>query len=249
VVDNINLRNINTNIYNNIMNINSNIIEKKVIKKDISNNLLGGIYKPNFYIKNINLDYNNIRFELFKNHNNLLLSIRNIICDIDEYIDKIINNKIDNNIINNLKNIYDGINNLYNFSKLYDNNIIKNIDYKCKNIDKLESYNLLNYCNNYLLYDDKEYCIDYYKEKLDFIHYRYISDYDKIISKLKNNKFYLNDNKILNDYELYISSLIGDIISCSININEREKFGYFIKIILNDYDYSLFRNSFLDINI
>ena len=244
IVDNLNLRNIKTNIYNNIMNINSNIVEKIVIINDISNNnnLSGGIYKPNFYIKNINLDYNNIRFELFKNHNNLLLSIRNIICDMDEYIDKIINNKINKDIKKNLRKIYDGINDLYSFTKLYDYNIIIDIDYKCKKIDKLELYNLLDYCNN-LLYDDEEYCIDYYKKKLDFIHYRYISDYDKIISKLKNNKFYLNDNKILDNYELYISSLLGDIIRCSININEREKFGYFIKIILNDYDYSLFRNS------
>jgi len=228
------------------MNIDTNIIKKEIIKT-IKPDISGGEYIPNnnFFIRNIKLDYNNIRFNFFKIHNSLLKTLSNLSCNSKKYIKIIIDNKIDNNFKQILKRLYIELNNLYEFCKIYDFNIIKNIDYECKNLSKNEINNIYDFCRNYINYDDiDKNLIDYYKTKLGFIHYRYITEYDNIIKILKNNPFYLDNNKILTDNELYISSLISDMIISTTNIIKREKYGYLLKIILNDYDYSLFRNCF-----
>jgi len=222
---------IKINMYNNINNLKTSLLYKKIM------NLSGGdndFIKNKFSLVNTNLDYNLIRFELFKVTEKLYRSIIDLKYFANKNINKIINNKINNKMKMILKDFYDNFDELYNFCKLYDYNIIKNIDFSYKNITKFEIDNVIK------LFDS--YDVDSYKNCLDSIHRNYITIYDEIIDKLKNNKFYLDHKKILNDNELYFSSLLSYIFDCSIEIEERENIGYLFKIILNEYDYSIVRN-------
>lgn len=233
-----------SNIYNNIINMDTYIVKKEVIKtkkKKLKTDISGGEYisKKQFFIKNINLDYNIIRYELFRVTQNLYRSLIDLRFFAKSFIDKIINNNIDNDIKIILKRFYFELDDFYNFCKLYNFDIIKNIDFSYKNITKFEIDNVIK------LFDS--YDVNSYKRHLDSLHRNYISEYDHIIDKLINNKFYLDHNKKLNKYELYISSLLSYIFDCGIEIEDREDIGYLFKIILNDYDYSLFRNVFANL--
>ena len=212
----------------------TNILKKEVIKINKS----GGEYisKKQFYIKNIDIDYSYIRFELFKITENLYNTLKKLISNRKSYINKIIKFDIDNNndIKKYIKNIYNDLESIYNYCKIYNYDIIKNIDYKCKKISVYEKENLKIMFNNYDITD--------YKECIDSIYDNYILEYDDIIDKLTNNKFYLDNKKELNNYEIYVSSLLSYILNCSIEIDDREEIGYLLKLILNDYDYSLLRN-------
>ena len=187
------------------------------------------------------LDYNKIRFKLYYILENLYMSISDLLYNYDYLFNNIINNKLDDLI--HIKKLYENINNLYHFCKIYNYDIIKNINYKCDNINDYEIKNFLKLKPKYINID-KKYYIDYYKEPLELFNNRFINNYDNIYNKLKYNKFYLDEIKILSDYEIYICSLIGDVLNCSIDLDDREKINNLLKIILNNYDYSLFRNSF-----
>ena len=71
-----------------------------------------------------------------------------------------------------------------------------------------------------------------------------MSDYEKYYEeKIKNKKIYNNENELLNNSELLFSCILGYIFNGDLYIDNREKFGYIIKVLLDDYNYKLFRNT------
>jgi hypothetical protein len=231
-----------------------------IIKKQIlggnniyeKNNLLTNNYKKNDYltfdnfkIKKYSIYYNmdiiNLKIEFIT----LLMLLHYNMYDIFSNVNNILENHNNVNNIENknllfIKKIYNAIYEIHKFTEKYNYEDLKKIDYK--NITNKEYEFIKNNLN-----DD----INGYKNEFELFKYNCFDDYEEKLNALKNNKFYSNPNYILSNNELKSSIIFNYIINKIFEINERENFGYLIKVILNEYDYNLFRNClsiFYDVN-
>ncbi len=164
---------------------------------------------------------------ILKNKKNILINYNNI-------------NNIENKNLIFIKKIYNIMHKLYEFTEKYNYEDLNKIDYK--NITDTEYKFIKNNLNDNIIG---------YSHENELFKYHCLDDYIKIYDTLKTNKFYSNPNYNLSDNELKSSVLINYSINMIFDIDERENFGYLVKIILNDYDYGLFRNClaiFYDVN-
>ena len=235
-----------------------------IVKKQI----IGGnnIYKNNLLISNNNkkndfLILNNIKINKYNIKYNmdiidfklkftsLLMSLYSNVGNIFRFGDDILINhdninNIENKNLSYIKNLYIDIQHVYDITNEYQHEDLKKINYM--NITDKE----YEYIKNKLDNNTDEYIknkldndIDDYKCMTYLFYHNCLKYYNEKYETLKNNKFYSNPNYTLTENEIKSSIIFNYIINKIFEIDEREKFGYLIKIILNEYDYNLFRNA------
>jgi hypothetical protein len=131
-----------------------------------------------------------------------------------------------------INNFYNYINILHIFCNKYNYDDLIKIDFDCKTINEME----INFINNkhatYSCFN-----VDNYKKELYFFKSRCIKGINNEIKQLKqNNNIKLIENDIL------FSLIFYYIIDSEITIDERENFGYVIKLLLDEKEHKLVRN-------
>jgi hypothetical protein len=233
-------------MFNLINNENTFIIKKEIIGGN--NNLLtiNNINKKNDYLilsniktKKYLIKYNMdiIKFDLAS----ILIILKSRFNNLmrQQYNENILLNcnnvdNINNENLISIKHLYEIIPKIYEFTNKYNYENLKNINYKCHVITNEENIYIKEKLNG---------DIYSYKNELELFERNCINHCDEIFNKYKNSKFYSNPNYILSDNEILSSMIIHFVIEKLFDVDEREKFGYLIKIILNEYDYNLFRNA------
>ena len=242
--NNIEHNNIKNNIFNKINELDTIILKKEVIKKGgnlIKINKINEINlnKKKYIFKCCNMNYDKLRFELYEILNDLLVNVLIIVDDNSFYKDLKKNNFQES--INFFNDFYITINKLHDFSKKYNLNILKYIDYNCINLCKDE----INYINNYIDEDDNyEDNLQNYKDDILKIKTNLIDNIDKIKLDLLQSKFYYDSNYKLTTDEFNYTILLYYVVDSACELSQREKLGYVLKMLLNDYEYKLFRNAF-----
>jgi hypothetical protein len=176
---------------------------------------------------NFKLEFITILIDLEKNIFNI-----NICGDILSNFNNI--NNISTKTLLLLHNFYSNIEKLYILTNTYTFDDFKNINYKCINLNTKEHEYITNNLNNN---------IRKYNDEFSFFEHNCINRFDKLINDYNNSKFYGNTKHKITNSEIMSSIILNYIFETTINITERETFGYLIKVILNEYDYSLCRNA------
>jgi hypothetical protein len=178
------------------------------------------------------MDYTNLRLEL----SIVLKNLRTSMGYIKGHTKKIFKNH--NKINNNIRNIevinyfYHRINDLHKFSNKYMLSDIVKIDFECVNLSDDEK----NFINKNMLVDNT-YNIERYKEELHLFNRWFIDGINEDIEKIKSII-------TLTEHEILFSLMWYYLINLMVSLDEREKFGYVMKLILNNYEYKLVKNIF-----
>jgi hypothetical protein len=263
---NIKQNNIKQNIFAEIDKINTTIIKKEVIMnggEDFVQTILNetSLKTKKYILKCSLMDYNKIRFELFEILTDLSTYFEMIINDNTIYKDLKKNNF--NKYIDFFKNIHQCIQKYYNFLKKYCIGDLKCIDFNCSilNIDEI-NYFTTNDDNddnddnnkiddNVIIDNDnhKKYKIHFDNEKKNYIEYIYqindifIKKIDEIKHKLNHSTFYFDPKYKLTSDEFNFTVLLYYSISSACEVDQRERLGYVLKMLLSDNDWKLFRNA------
>lgn len=187
------------------------------------------------------MDYKNVRLEMYKSIGLLMWNL-DFISEKSLILYKQLNNikKLSTENIELIKKIYENISNTYNFTKKYNLNNIKCIVYNFKKEDlSKEEISFLFDDEQNIDNCDFETYIDFFDSfKNDFL--KNLDYYFEIIS---TSKFYSDHNFILTDNDKLFTGILGFLFRITIEIQERKRVGYILKMILNPYDYNLFRNA------
>lgn len=175
------------------------------------------------------MDYKQIRNEIYNFIKTLSCNIQ-CIADESKKIYKEIKNDdtITIDTINLIDNFMMNIKELHEFCNKYDVDVLKCIDYKCTDITEIEKK----------LFED-EYEYELYVEQLIDFKNMFIDHLDENIEKLNKSSISLSKSEFM--YSLMLSYMN----SISIEEDDRERFGYIIKMILDEYEYKLYRNALL----
>jgi hypothetical protein len=241
--NNIQHNNIKKNIFTEIDKLNTIIIKKDVVIKggSLTQTILNktNLKNKKYIIVCSYMNYTKLRLELYDIINSLSNDIDYIIDDISLYKD-LKYNKFDN-IIDLFKDMQDNITKLHNFSKKYNINDLKYIDFVFNELTGEET----NYIND-LMDEDSDFNSNllYYKDNLEKIKINLIDNIDTIKSKILCGKFYNNPEYKLTENEFNFTFLLYYSINSACEVIEREKLGYILKMLLSEYDWKLFRNAF-----
>jgi hypothetical protein len=172
----------------------------------------------------LRLELSILLFNLRKATNYIISYFENFLVDDYKFTD------IDD--IDVINYFYHSIKNLHIFCNKYSYDDLIKIDFNCKIINELEinfinKKHTINNCFNY----------DRYKHELDFFNSRCIYAVDKNIKYLKKN-----NNIELSKHDILFSLIFYYIIDSEITIDERENFGYAIKLLLEKKEHNLVRN-------
>ncbi len=215
--------------------MNTSIIKKEISIKggsltQIINNNISNLKNKKYIIKCKLMDYQKLRLELYD-------SIGTLKYFLEDYAEStslkdILKKKIEPYILEDINEFYVLIKKSHDLSKKYKINDLKCIDYECVDFSIDEKKYFENDCDESI-----------YKHFFEFMKHRIINDIDEIKNNLSCSKFYFNSDYKLTDEEFNYTLFLYIAVCASCEVNEREKLGYIIKILLNDYEYKLIRNA------
>jgi hypothetical protein len=183
------------------------------------------------------MDYNKIRFELYKTLKTLSWHLDVIIDDKSIYTDLRKNNLQE--IVCFSNEFYTNINLLHKLSTKYKIDDFKCIDFECVELSNEE----IIYVNNNSINKSLK-AKNSYVEGVKKINNIFVSKIDKIKKMVLESKFYFDNNYKLSSDEFNFTVLLYYNVWLSCEVTQREKLGYVLKMLLCEYDYKLFRNAF-----
>lgn len=246
--------NVKFNMFYEIDKLSTTILKKEIIMKcgSLTQTIVNktNLKTKKYIIKCIHMDYKKLRFEL----QNIFSSLSwyfNVICDDKELFISLKNNNFETITIFS-KHVYKYINALHTLAQDYKLDDFQCIDFNCNDFCDNENKYFNGEIDSEIDIEidseiDNEIDFNYnkyeYMEKIHKIKSIFIDNIDIIKNKVINSKFYGDNSYKLTNKELNFTVLLYYNVWTACEITEREKLGYVLKMLLNEYDYKLFRNA------